>query len=83
MKKCIHNTDQAYFKETFEQREHAYFMSVSEGASWPAWLKSRRTEIPTDQAGSQQASLCPSRLGSTAVSWAWMFAQGKEGTVPL
>ena len=80
MKKHIHNTDQAYIKAACEQREHAYFMSVSEGASWPAWLKSRRAGIRTV---SQQASLCPSRQGSTAAPWARMSAQGREGTAPI
>lgn len=48
--KRFNNTDQAYFKETFDQKKKkkAYFIIISEGASWPAWLKSRRAGIRKD-----------------------------------
>lgn len=77
MKKRIHNTEQAYFKEAFEQRNHSYFMSLSEGGSWPAWLKSRGAGIRTDRTGSRQASLCPPRPRSTAASRARMPREEK------
>lgn len=81
MKKCIHNTEQAYFKEAFEQSKYGYFMSISEGASWPASWK-QESRIHTDGAWTQWASLCPSHFRSTTASWAWMPVQGTKGTAP-
>lgn len=43
-RKCTHNSDQTYLKEAFEQRKHGYFMSVSEGGSWPAWMLKKEKE---------------------------------------
>lgn len=71
MQRRIHNTEQAHFKESLEQGKRGYFRSISGGASWPAWLKSRRAGI--DKARPWQTGVCP---------WC-LWAQGGEGAAPL